>query len=461
MAALPPDSAPDAAGRPRTAPRHRGWTGAPRYRGWTGLWVTAIAAAGGRNMRLIVQLRWLAVVGQLLAVLFVHFGLEVPLPVAPMLGVVGVLAALNLATPWLMRERDVTNALLFLSLLIDVAALTVQLYLSGGAANPFVSLYLLQVVLGAVLLDAASSWALVALTAAAFLALIFWNRPLALPPSLATTLSGPHLFATWLNFCLAAGLLVQFLTRIQANLRKRDAHLAELRQRAAEEDHIVRMGLLASGAAHELGTPLASIAVALADWKHVPAIAADPGLREEIGEMEAEVARCKAILKGILYASGEAQGEAPARTTLRAFVHAAADGWDAVHPGILRLDDRLGDDVRIVADRTLAQVIANLLDNALEAAATSLLLIAERDADALILTLRDNGTGFPAAMLAAIGKPYQTSKGKRGGGLGLFLAVNVVRKLGGTFAAANRDGGGAVVTLTIPLAALALEARHG
>ncbi|WP_333979450.1 hypothetical protein [Sphingomonas aerolata] len=162
------------------------------------------------------------------------------------------------------------DAQLLLAMLLDVGLLTVQLYLSGGATNPFIALYLLQVVLGAVLLDRWSSWAIVGVTGGCFALLTIRYRPLALPTDYAGEYFALCTVGSLLNFLLVATLLVLFMTRITGNLRARDEHLADLRQQAAEEDHIVRMGLLASGAAHELGTPLASLAVILNDWSGCP-----------------------------------------------------------------------------------------------------------------------------------------------------------------------------------------------
>ena len=409
--------------------------------------------AAARNMRQLVLLRWLAVVGQYATILTVHYGLGIHLPVAPMAVVLAALVMLNVMT-WLGHPHwPVTNFQLFGALACDVVALTVQLHLSGGAANPFVSLYLLQVVMGAVLLHAWSSWALVGLTATAFALVALVSPPLDLPPWLATSLSPAYVLGLWCNFVLAAVLLVLFVTRIAANLRSRDAHLATMRQRAAEEDHIVRMGLLASGAAHELGTPLSSISVLLGDWKSEAAIARDPRLAAEVDEMQAEVMRCKAIVSGILFAAGEVTGEAPERTTLRRFLTAIVAGW----PGSVAFDDRLGEDRPIVADRALGQALVNLLDNAAEAGAATITLAAVIEDAALVLTVRDDGSGFPPEVLALLGRPYNSSKERRGAGLGLFLATNVLRTLGGTLQARNPAGGGAETILRLPLASLALE----
>lgn len=416
-----------------------------------------IEDVGRRNLMLLVQLRWVAVAGQFATILTAQFALGVELPILPMFGAIGLLIALNLAQLLSERRRPVTHAQLLAALLIDVAALGVQLYLSGGATNPFAELFLVQVVLGAVLLRPWSSWLMVGVTSVAFALLTRFYQPLDLAPVWATRLSAPYLAGKWFNFTLAAVLIVLFVMRVARNLRERDAHVAALRQRAAEEEHIVRMGLLASGAAHELGTPLASVSVALGDWARDPLIRANPSLTAEVEEMRSEITRCKTILSGVLLASGEATGEAPARTTLRRFLNDILADWGASHPGLISFDDRMGPDRPIVADRALAQALVNTLDNAAEAGAQAIEVRAAVSRGTLTLVVRDDGSGVPPAILANLGKPYQSSKDRRGAGLGLFLATNVLRVLGGTLTLDNRAGGGAEAVFNLPLAALSLE----
>jgi two-component system sensor histidine kinase RegB len=429
--------------------------------GWQG-WLTRAAkltdATGSANMRQLVTLRWIAVAGQLLTILFVRFVLHFDLPLMPMGLAMAAAVVLNLASMPLYGWQRGPNAQLFCAMLFDVGLLTVQLYLSGGATNPFIELYLLQVVLGAVLLDRWSSWTIVGVTACCFATLTVRYRPLVLPAGYGGSFFELYTIGSLLCFALIATLLVLFMTRITTNLQGRDTHLADLRQQAAEEDHIVRMGLLASGAAHELGTPLASIAVILADWRRMPVLARAPGLLAEIGEMQAEVQRCKRIVTGILLAAGEARGEAPEIVSLHRFLDGIVDDWRALHPGVeVDYVARVGDNPQIVSDPALKQVIANILDNAAEASPDWIGFRGERSGDHLVLAVRDRGPGFSAERIAGFGKPYQSSKAEPGHGLGLFLAVNVVRKLGGTASVANRDLGGAEVTLTLPLAAIALE----
>ncbi|MEW6645465.1 MAG: ATP-binding protein [Pseudomonadota bacterium] len=414
-----------------------------------------------KNILLLIQLRWIAVVGQIATIAVVQVGLGIELPLVPMGAVLAALVALNLASlAWLRNRTHVSNRVLLMMLLLDVAALTAQLYLSGGATNPFISLYLLQVTLSAVLLDTRSTWAIVAVTCWSFIGLTLQHRPLVLPPQPIGDLFTLHIAGMVVCFALDAALLVVFMTRIARNLRERDERLAALRQHAAEEDHIVRMGLLASGAAHELGTPLASLSVILSDWRRMPALAADPDRLQEIDEMQAELKRCKTIVTGILLAAGEARGEAPRVTTVNTLLAELVAEWRAARAATtLAYENAFGADVQIVTDTALKQVVFNVLDNAFDASPHWLNFSASRDGDMLVLKVRDMGPGFAPDMLAQLGKPYQSSKGRQGGGLGLFLVVNVVRKLGGTVLAANRPQGGAVVTLTLPLAALAIGAR--
>ena len=127
-----------------------------------------------------------------------------------------------------------------------------------------------------------SAWALAGITGLCFGLLSLHHRPLAFPPWLFGDIAGLHTLGNWLGFALVTGLLILFVTRISHNMRRSAARLADLRQQASEEEHIVRMGLLASGAAHELGTPLASLSVILSDWRRVPKLRDDAELIGEI-----------------------------------------------------------------------------------------------------------------------------------------------------------------------------------
>jgi len=413
--------------------------------------------AHSNNLLQLIQMRWLAVAGQLLTILIVEFVLGLSLPLIEMVTLLAVLAVFNVAS-WL-RHRlalPVSNGELFAGLLVDVGVLTCQLYYSGGSANPFIYLYLLQVAVGSVLLRPFYTWAMVFVTSLCFVGLTQWHRPLDFPETVGPTPSAHYVGGLLVCFLINASLLVIFIGRIGRNLRQRDARLADLRQRAAEEEHIVRMGLLASGAAHELGTPLATLSVILGDWARMTPFAAEPELREEIEQMQVQVSRCKSIVTGILQSAGETRGEAPEATTLHDFLDELLDEWRQTRPiKALAFDRDSLPNVPFIADTALRQMIDNVLDNALEAAPQGLLrIIASCEDDTLTLRVQDEGPGFTPQMLQRFGKPYESSKGRPGGGLGLFLSLNVARTLGGRIEAHNRPGGGAEVVITLPLASL-------
>jgi two-component system sensor histidine kinase RegB len=416
-------------------------------------------AAGHQNMFQVVQLRWLAVAGQLATILLTQLAFGIRLPMVAMLGVLAGLVLLNAASLALLRSSGpITNGALFGALLLDVAALSAQLYLSGGATNPFVSLFLLQVVLGSVLLDRWSSWLLVLATSLAFALLTISYRPILLPPSIDRSLFALHVQGMWVCFALVAVLLVLFVSRITANLRTQDMRLAAIQRQAVEEEHIVRIGMLASGAAHELGTPLSSLSVILGDWRHIDAIAHDPDLLRDVEDMQAEIQRCKAIVTSILMSSGDPRGEEAGATTVRAlFDRIVADWSEARDFTSISFDDRFGENVPIAADIVLQQAVFNLLDNAAEVSPERIDVILARADDALVLTVRDAGAGFAAEQLANLGKPYNSSKSELGRGLGLYLVGNVARKLGGSIMARNRESGGAELVLRLPLMAIQLK----
>jgi len=416
------------------------------------------SATSRHNLRQLIQLRWIAVLGQVITIFVTQVSFGILLPYKTMLLVVLGLAVFNLFSLLRLRIRTpVTQVELFLALLLDVATLTIQLYLSGGTTNPFVFLFLLQVALAAVLLKSAATWAVVLLCALAFGGLAVANRPLPLPLDPLQGLPAPFVLGMLICFLLNAALLVVFITRITHNLRTRDARLAAMRQRAAEEEHIVHMGLLASGAAHELSTPLATIDIILGDWAHAQP-AGDPERLQDIQEMQAQVQRCKAIVSGILMSAGEARGEAMSETTVRQFLDTLVSQWRKSRPANrLTYENHFRDEVSILSDRALKQMICNVLDNAQEASPRGQQLTVTRDEGDLVLEVSDIGPGFKPDMLRNLGKPYQSSKGRPGGGLGLFLSLNVARTLSGSLVARNLPFGGASVVIRLPLASLTPE----
>ena len=419
--------------------------------------ILAPGAAGRRNMLLLIQLRWFAVVGQALTMAIVHWGFGIALPMGWMLLAPAALVILNIVSrPLVLRRQTVTDGEIFMSLCIDAAALTWMLYFSGGSTNPFSPLFIMQIVLAAVLLKRRYVWAFVLGSSAILALLTVFHRPMPLPQDAYGTL-GLLAQGAQINFMLIAVLLAAFVSGTIRNIRARDAYMAESRQQAAEQEHIVRMGLLASGAAHELGTPLASLSVILSDWKLDKTIAEQPELVEDVDQMRAEVERCKVIVTNILMAAGAARGEAPRFRRFSDFLNEIVEEWRERinNTVVIHLNGPSPLNPSIIADGALKQVLSALLDNAAEAGATEVTVDAVADQEVLIMTCTDNGPGMPPEILKNLGQPYQSTKGRAGSGLGLFLLVNVMRTLGGSVEAQNLKQGGTQIRLRLPREALA------
>lgn len=416
-----------------------------------------------QNMQLLIQLRWIAVIGQVITISLVHYGFHITLPLLPMALVLAALVATNLAYIYWSQglHRPVTSRSVFYALLADVLALTIQLYLSGGASNPFIYLYLLQGILSAVLLQSHYTWAVVAASFVGMTGLTIFHQPLHVQFSSQEGLPSLYIVGVLISFALTSILTIVFLTRVVENMRRRDSRISNMRQRASEEEHILRLGLLATGAAHELGTPMATMSVILGDWQHMPALMKDEDLREDLQEMQRQLLRCKSIVSGVLLSAGETRAEGTKSTTFVNFVEGVVSHWQS-HNSLqhFALRNEGVTNFAMLSDTALQQMICNLLDNALEASPDWVELSLSNDQDQVRIQVRDHGAGFDGAVLSQLGQCHISTKQERPGrGLGLFLVTNVARALGGRVQVTNlplHQGGGALVEVCLPQSALAI-----
>lgn len=411
-------------------------------------------------MQLLIQLRWFAVVGQVITISLVHygFGIHLPLPAMALVLLATVFTNLGYIYWYRSHRRRISARNLFLALLADVLALAIQLYLSGGASNPFIYLFLLQGILGAVLLRPVHAWIIVATTSLCTLVLAIVHWPLPIGTAGPDGLPGLYVSGVLISFGLTTVLLVVFLRRIVTNLRRRDARLADMRQRASEKEHIVRMGLLATGAAHELGTPLSTMSVILGDWQRMPAVTREPDLLADLQEMQQQLLRCKSIVSSVLMSAGETRADAPQATTLRTFMDGVVAHWQSRHT-VEHFDYiQAGEDFPILSDTALQQMVCNVLDNAAEASPGHVALHLSVRTGMLCIAVRDKGPGFAPMVLEQLGQRHVSTKtGRPGRGLGLFLVLNVARSLGGRVQVRNLTPRGSEVEIRLPLSSIAIE----
>jgi len=432
-------------------------------------------------LRRLVMLRRIEVLTQTIVLMLALTWLKIPLNVAPMIAAIAALAAVNLATQWWIEKGSPpTDNDVFAHMAIDVGILSVLLYFAGGPANPFVSLFLLPPTLAAAMLPARHAWAMAGLTLFAYTFLMFWNLPLPPPQGdlaqfdalLARATGGTehaahgsgfalHVLGMWLNFVISLGVVAFFLTRMAATLKNRERELAATREAALRNEQILSLGTLAAGAAHQLGTPLATMAVVIRELELQHGD--DAELREDLLLLREQVDRCKQTISQILASTGQGRDESLCSLALDAYLQRLLDDWQVIRPHARISVTLQGEQPppRVTAERTLEQALLNLLDNAADAHAANpetLRFAATWDSDSCRIEIFDRGPGIGGEAALRLGQAFFSSKGaahdQAGGiGIGLFLSNATIERCGGKVELFNRSDpqGGACTRVTLPL----------
>ncbi|PTL84950.1 ATP-binding protein [Vitiosangium sp. GDMCC 1.1324] len=403
----------------------------------------------------LVRLRWHAVAGQALTVAVVTWGLGLKLPVMALLALIVMTALSNaLLAVWLRRAPEVRPAVLGGVLAFDTAILTGLLALSGGPANPFGMLYLVQVTIAALVLGPRWTVLVVLLSTLGYSSLFAVHVPL---PEAARA-HGLH--GMWIAFALTTLLIAFVVARVSAALRDRQRALGRAQQLTARAEKLASLSTLAAGAAHELGTPLGTIAIAANELETLILESPQEAL-EDARLIRDEVERCRDILERMSARAGQTLGEIPEQTTAGAILERLREQLEATDLVRLRLD--AAPDVTLRCPiRGLVQVLANLVHNALqasEATRSAVTVSARADATRVCFLIEDHGPGIPRELLPRLGEPFFTTKPPgQGMGLGLFLSHAFAELCGGRLELVSEEGRGTRVTLELPRR---VEVTHG
>ncbi len=402
-------------------------------------------------LRRLIGLRWLSLAGMSTVLISVPWLLDIPLPAPPLFKILLALTAFNVVS--LLRARQLADEIrgieLFIQLCVDLTAWSTFLYFTGGATNPLISLLLPLVAIGAAILSGPYAWALAALAVAAYSILWDFNEQLDIYDSgLAVHW---HLAGMWLTFALSAGVIVWYVVRMSAVIRSRDQALAEAREARLRNARIVALGNLAAGAAHELGTPLGTMAIVAGELARNPKL--DDDTRADAELLREQIAHCKAILGGLTLRAGSLRAEGGQSLPADVWLKGITERWRSLRPRVplaTRID--CGHPApNMVADATLEQAIHNLINNAADACPQGVECEARIDAEQLVVAVLDRGPGMPAKLQTGHTALDSTGEGL---GIGLLLAFGAVERCGGGIAFAPRPGGGTLTTLTLPLSAL-------
>ena len=431
---------------------------------------TGAQQTGHSHLRRLVLLRAIAVAAQCVTLALAYRFFEMKLQWLPMLATVGALAVLNLFT-WLRLRNSspISNAELFSQLFADVLALSVLLYYGGGSTNPFISLFLLPLVIAAATLPHGYTWAMTAITTGCYTLLMKYYVPLphgvsgnmanregvnhdmssmnmaAMPQENIFSL---HIFGMWLGFVISAVVVAYFVVKMAYAVRERDEALTKMREETLRNERIVALGTQAAGAAHELGTPLSTMAVVIGELKWDQAVL--PVWRGNLDILDGQVSACKRIL-GKLLAHAQDR-EAPVLQSMQQFFVDTLDEWQLLRPTVKYqyLVSSTSPPLQVRIDAALRAALLNLLNNAADASPDEINIEAYWDADFCALKIHDRGPGLTPEVAARAGSAFFTTK-QEGRGLGLFLANATIERMGGKVRLFNRVGGGATTEVILPL----------
>ncbi|MCX7145142.1 MAG: ATP-binding protein [Sulfuritalea sp.] len=402
------------------------------------------------NFRRTLTLRWWLLAAVAIAVSSAPTLLDISLPQLSMFAVAGLMAGFNAYLQWRApADKSVGASELFGQLCVDLMALAILLYLSGGAANPLISLLLVPVAVAALSLPGRFT-AAVALLAVGLYSLLMWQF---LPLSVgdAERAARLHLAGMWLTFVVSATMIAWFVARMTASIRERDSRLAAAREQALRDERVVALGALAAGAAHELGTPLATIAVVVGELERETF--PDAEVRDDLALIREQVTICKGIISGMAARAGALRPEQLQLVDAGAWLQSLRARWHTMRPrAASRLTlEGIAPPPAIAVEPTLEQAVASLLNNAADASDAEIDIRLVWDDAVVRVLIRDNGPGFPDDVLRQAGRIPLSSHGA-GAGIGLLLAFSAIERLGGRIFLDNPPGGGGRVSIELPVA---------
>lgn len=403
---------------------------------------------GRRSRRLrvdtLVKLRWLALVGQGIALVITYYGLKFSLPLGPCLLVIAASAGLNIGLRLRFERTDRLEDLpAALMLAYDILQLTALLYLTGGIENPFSMLYLAPIMISAVSLSGRITFILTMLMIAAVTAITFHHYPLPWFPGQRLDLPLIYSAGIWIAIVLGAGFVAVYASRVAFEARKLADALAATELVIAREQHLTQLDGLAAAAAHELGTPLATITLIVKELQKQ--LTASHPFEEDLALLAQEAGRCRTIL-GKLASLGGDSGDILDEMNLGVLLEEVAIPHRDFGVSIVISLEGEGPEPVCQRNPGILYGLGNLIENAVDFAASEVRVTARWTESRVSITIEDNGPGFSPDVVGRVGEPYVTTKDDRrakteegsGLGLGLFIAKTMLERSGAAFKAENR-----------------------
>lgn len=400
----------------------------------------------------LVRLRWLAFTGQLAAILITAYVLQFDIDIVVCLALVGLLGAVNIfVSTFSKRQLRLSESKAMLFLLFDVLQLGALLYFAGGIDNPFSILFLAPITIAAVSLRTTHIASVVLVSIICVSLLCFFHRPL--PWYVGESLNLPPLYkvAFWSSILVSCLFISANVSRVSNEAKALGQALAEAELVLERENHLSKLDGLAAAAAHELGTPLATISLVARELKQT---LVSPELREDLVLLDQEAQRCRTIL-GKLTSLDEDIDEPFAATKLSVLVEQIAAPHRFTTIEVRTHFEGLGDEPKTACSPAIIYGIGNFVDNAVDFAKETVSIDAQWNLENVEIIILDDGPGFPPELINQLGEPYITRKTNRrkkteadsGLGLGVFIAKTLLERSGALLSFTNTVDGGARVAI--------------
>ncbi|WP_158305818.1 ActS/PrrB/RegB family redox-sensitive histidine kinase [Parvularcula bermudensis] len=433
------------------------------------------AISGNRPMELlrirtITNLRWFAVIGQLTVTLLVRFGMGYPLPLGPILSVIAIGAAVNYFV-WQQKRpnKAVAGNELAGHLLFDVLQIGGILFLTGGIGNPFAVWLILPSMLAAFALDIRRAGVVIVGIVLVLTLIALWHSPLPGPEQASPLIE----LGSWAALLLGVVFTAAYARQVAISQRRLSTALDAAHGVLAREERLTAVGGLAAAAAHELGTPLATIQVTAREMeRELP----DGPLKEDAQLLISQTQRCQRILTR-LSEVGESGDARHAQIALEELLREAAKPFlTPKGPKVSFVFDPRSDSAppdQLVRNPAMIYGLRTLIENGVKFARETVRVTASWDSNSLFVTIEDDGHGFPHDVLSRLGEPfprtdsYRALNGKQGLGLGFFIAKTLLERSGASLTFGNRLRlSGAWVEVRWPLVRLHenpiyMESTHG
>ena len=402
----------------------------------------------------LVAIRWVGVTGPGITLLVVFFGFGFEFPIDFAIAAVTASAGLNLFVllrHWARPHIGELDATLYLG--FDILQLGVLLYLTGGLLNPFQILILAPIVVSATVLSAFSTIVLSVLAMVTVTFLSFEHLPLPAPNPIPDP--GPvFIFAIWVATVLAIGFTAAYVYRVAREQRRMQEALAETQAALAREHQVSAVGAIAAAAAHELGTPLATIAVVAKELaRDLPA---DSEQGEDAALLLSQAERCRDILAELAARPTGDTGESFYKGPISSLIEQVSvdRGTDLVPVVIEKATaaDTENPEPRVVTRPEIVHGLGNFISNAKQFARTEVRVVVEWSSEHCRVDVLDDGPGFPPHILSRLGEPYVSTRRESGDhmGLGVFIAQTLLERTGARVEFDNRADVGAEVKVVWP-----------